>query len=267
MQIAFWSPVHGQTATTTNAAAIACMMALEYKQKILVTHNHYEKSTLESILMDQRTYLNETGDFSGIDALSRFLKFSSAFAESIENFTYCLLKNRLDLLAGTNHPHKSIYIKESIEVFERILHSAKECYDIVIVDVSAGYNEVSKSILGQSDLIVVNLNQNGFILDNFFTKEYAQLKQKCYFLLSFYDASSRYNLKNIKRRYKVNNIGVVPYSRAFSDSCNEGRLIDYLYRNFNADVNDESFELVSALKENVRNIFELLGEDAEAANY
>ncbi|MBC7959812.1 MAG: hypothetical protein H7X94_08095 [Vallitaleaceae bacterium] len=262
MQIAFWSTVHGQTTTTANSVAMACMIALEYRLKTLITHNHFERSTLETSLLDKmylRTELTELKD-SGIDALSRFIKFNAIDKESILSYTTTILKGRLDLLMGTKNANRELYFSDLNNVIETILDSAKQYYDLLFVDVAAGSNELSDKILMRAELVVVNLNQSTPVLDDFFNNHYEKVKGKCFFLISMYDESSRNHLKNIQRKYKVKEkMSVIPYCRAFADACNEGRAVDFFMRNIEAREDDAHYPFIKE----VRNSAECLLRELE----
>lgn len=264
MQIAFWSTVHGQTTTTSNTVAMACMIALEYRLKTLVTHNHYEKSTLETSLLDRmylRTELTELKD-TGMDALSRFIKFNALDKESVLSYTTTILRGRLDLLMGTKSANKDLYLSDLKGVIETILNSSKEYYDLLLIDVAAGNNELSSKILASADLIVVNLNQNTALLEDFFNNTYGEINQKCFFLISMYDETSRNHLKNIQRRYKIkDNIAVIPYCRMFADACNEGKAVDFFMKNLKADEDDVHYPFMKEVRNCVVGLLKQLDID------
>jgi hypothetical protein len=247
MQVGFWSTVHGQTATTSNTLVISLMCALEYRLKILVTHNHYARSTLETSLLNQTFLKTELMDLkdTGIDALSRFIKFNKVDKESISSYTTTILRNRLDLLMGTSNPSKELYMSDLNAVMETILTTAKDCYDLQFVDIASGDNALSNKILLSSDLIVVNINQNSFILEDFFANHKEKFKN-CMYLVGLYDKESRLNIKNIIRKYKINksDIAVIPYCREFADACNGGKAVDFFLKNLNASKEDSHYEFI-----------------------
>lgn len=264
MQIAFWSNMHGQTTTTSNTVAVACSIALNYRLKILITHNHFEKSTLETSLLDKRylnTELTELKD-TGIDALSRFIRFNSVDKESILSYTTTLLKGRLDLLMGTKNANKELYLSDFNTMIEAILNSAKDYYDILFVDVTAGNNEMANKIITNSDMVVVNLNQNLYVLEDFFNNHFESLKNKCFFLISMYDKWSKYNLKNIQRKYKIKeNIGIIPYCRGFADACNDGKAIDFFLKNYKSNQKDIHYSFINETSKSARGLLLNLGID------
>ncbi|PKM95304.1 MAG: hypothetical protein CVU84_06395 [Firmicutes bacterium HGW-Firmicutes-1] len=264
MQIAFWSTVHGQTTTTSNAVAIACAIALDYRMKTLITHSHFEKSTLEAALLDKiylNTEMTQLKD-TGIDALSRFIRFSSLDQESVLSYTNTLVKGRLDLLIGTKNTNKELYLSDFNSMIEIILNSVKSYYDLIIVDVPAGNSCISHKILFNSDLIVFNLNQNTNVLEDFFNNEYQLFQQKCVFLISMYDESSRFGLKNLQRKYKLkDNIACIPYCRTYADACNEGKAIDFFIKNRKASKDDSYYMFINEVRKSVMCIFDQLDID------
>lgn len=266
MQIAFWSTVHGQTTTTSNAVALALMIALEYRLKILITHNHYERSTLENSLIDKmylKTDLTELKD-TGIDALSRFIKFNALDKESISSYTTTILRGRLDLLMGTKSINKALYLSNLNDVIETILNSAKTYYNLLIVDVASGHNELSDKILNNAELIVVNLNQSKNVLDEFFKKDYEAVKDKCFFLISLYDVGAKYNLRTIQRKYKIkSNIAKIPYCRAYADACNEGNAVEFFIKNLHCDEDDAHYPFINSVRSSVAGLLKRLEIDID----
>lgn len=263
MQVSFWSNVHGQTATTLNMVAAAVMAALEYRLKILVTHNHFDKSGLETSLMDRKylkAELTELSD-SGIDALSRFIKFNKVDRENISNYSTTLIKNKLDLLMGTTNTSRELYMNDLNDVIDLILSSAQEYYDLILIDVSSGKNDLSNKILEHSNLVVVNLNQNISVLDDFF-EAYGTFLDKCVFLIGRYDSDSRFNLKNIRRRYNIKrDMAVIPYNIEFSDACSEGRVIDFFMKNLNVKKHDYNYVFIQEVRNAVKMLLTNAGID------
>lgn len=261
MQVSFWSNYH-QLGTTSNMVAIALFIALKYRLRILIAHNHFDRSTLESSFMDKSYIKHSLMDFSdtGIDALSRFIKFNKIGKDEISSYTTTILKNRLDLLIGTTITNKDIYqnsLKESIQL---ILQSAALYYDLVLIDTASGNNEVSKKIIDNSNLVVVNLSQNPNTIDNFLSN-YSHYKEKALVLLGKYDANSRFNIKRIKRRYNLNHIHAIPYNIEFADACIESRAVDFFIKNLESDKNDIHNNFITGVEQAAQVILNILGID------
>ena len=133
MQVSFWSNYH-QIGTTNNMIAVALFIALKYRLRILVAHNHFDRSTLESAFIDESYMEHSLMDFSdtGIDALSRFIKFNRIEKDEISSYTTTVLKNRLDLLIGTRNTNRNIYQNNLKETIRLILQSAALYYDLIL---------------------------------------------------------------------------------------------------------------------------------------
>lgn len=251
MKIAFWSNVHGQTTTTSNALALTCMFALNQNYKVLLTHNHYRHSTIERTLLGYSGNISDlsTLDDMGIDAVSRFIKFNQVEGSCIENYATNIIKNRLDVLTGTRQSNESLYYKEVNHVIELILDQAQTQYDLLVVDVSAGDNHLSEKILGNCDLVVVNLNQNIHVLDDFFKTKYSF--KKCLFLISMYDLNSNFNLRTLIRKYPQlkGNVITVPYTRSFCDAMNKGDVVDYIARNKKCGKEDKNYSFIRSINQ------------------
>lgn len=233
--VTFWSPVHGQASTTSNALATAFVAAIQLEQKTLLTHTHYTRSTLEASLMKNLPVSTQIYDDLGLDALARLAKSNRLKTSSIPDYTHTLLKRRLDLLTGTTKKDPTLFENMS-EVIPTVFELARKEYDLTIIDAHSGSrDQVSNKAMQQADLIVVNLTQNISVLDRFFNKEdwHESLNSKPYIIvLSQYDEQSRYSVKNIQRKYKhKGKIYTVPYNSQFRDSCNDGDARDFFLRN------------------------------------
>lgn len=263
MLVTFWSNYH-QSGTTSNAAALSVMIALEYRLRLLITHSQYERSSLETTFLDRQYVRNELINSKdiGIDALSGFVRYNKADRDSILSFTTTLINRKLDLLPGTTITNKEIYIRDMSDVIENLLAAVNESYDIVIIDAS-GENELKDIIIRMSDVIVVNLTQNYNVLEHFFS-QYGDLAEKCMFILSRYDKNSRLNRKNISRKYRLKDrLAVIPYNIEFSDACSEGKIIDFLLRNLKAEKDDPNHELMSSLRSASELLLRKLGINIE----
>jgi len=249
MLVTFWSNFH-QSGTTSNAAALSVMIALEYRLRLLITHNQYERSGLETTFLDRQYVQNELMNSRdvGIDALSGFIRYNKADRDNILTFTTTLINKKLDILPGTTITNKELYIRDMSDVMENLLAAVNDAYDLVVVDAS-GENELKDMIIEHSDLIAINLTQNHNALEHFFSR-YGNLSQKCVYILSRYDKDSRLNRKNVMRRYGIKEkLLTIPYNIEFSDACMEGKIIDFLIRNLRADKEDPNYELMKNLRE------------------
>lgn len=226
--IVSWSPVHGQSATTCNVAAIASMFALDYQVRSLITHTQLTFSSLESLFGKELGSMRvEDG---GMNALERLAKSGLLRPESIKDYTETIFVNSLDMLGGTKNQHMD---QQLIDV---LLQAAKEAYDVIWIDAHSGSrNKLTNRLISNADIVLVNLPQNRFVLDRFFSGEdfptYLQGKE-IILLISSYDKNSSFLIKTIKRRYKARYfICPVFYSREFKDAANRLALAEFFFRN------------------------------------
>ncbi|WP_157950205.1 ParA family protein [Vallitalea okinawensis] len=264
MQVAFWSNEQGQAGTTSNILAIAIMLALKYRYKVLLTHANFKKNTLEYSLLPKNYLQSDLMDLSdhGIDALSRFIRFNKVQEEDFENYTTSLLRNRLDLLVGTKATNKKIYDDEFAKVMKLILASAKNYYDLILIDLPVGKSPINEVILSSSDLIIINLNQNLVVLDSYFNNP-LKLDNQIY-LLGRYNPKSRFNKRSIKRRYNLkSHLNSIYYNIEFADACSEGKAIDFFLKNLDCKKEDSNYMFMQSVLMIANDILVELGLDLQ----
>jgi len=253
-QVAFWGSVHGQVATTANLVATATLIGLEQPLRTLAAHTHWARSTLESAFLKDATVEGSLVDFSdtGIDALDRLARSGRLTPDVISDYTNPILKDRLDLLTGTTKPDEAMFSNLS-DVVQGIFHTAKQFYDLTLLDLNSGkQNELTNRVLQSSDLIIVNLNQNLAVLERFFSKEDwpAVLNDKPFLIvLGQYDPHSKYTAQNIARRFRYKDpIYTVPYCTGFLDACNDRNVLDFFLRNRNVTKQQENYFFIQEVR-------------------
>ncbi|MCX7572122.1 chromosome partitioning protein ParA [Tumebacillus sp. DT12] len=271
-QVAFWGSAHGQVATTANVIASATIIGLEYSLRTLVAHTHWSRSTLEAAFLKHAAHREESlFDFSdtGIDALERLARSGRLSPEIIQDYTKPILKDRLDLLSGTTKPDEEMFASIH-EVIPGIFATANRFYNLSLIDVNSGHqNTLTKAVLGSSDLIVVNLNQNISLLERFFSKEDWPdvLNEKPFIIvLGQYDAESKYTATNIARRFRYKGpIYTVPYCTGFMDACNDRNVLDFFLRNRYVAKGHENYAFIQEVSKLGKAILEHLKIDVDAA--
>ncbi|WP_061311254.1 hypothetical protein [Clostridium botulinum] len=264
-QVAFWSPFHGQTGTTSNAISTAINIALNYKEKVLLTHMQYLKSSMESCFQKYDEGDLTKFDDVGIDSLERLVKAGKLSSEDFSNYTKVLVPNRLDILTGSTKLKKELFdnIYDSIiDIFD----CANECYDLIFVDVNSGNRDkITEKVLEQSDIIVINLNQNEKILKSFFSKkDWLDVfdRKKLIVNLGRYDPASKCSAKYIKNNYGwKDEIYTVPYLIPFMDSCNNHEVLKFFYGNNNTQKNDYTHFFMSEVNRLSQRLLEMANID------
>lgn len=243
--IVSWSPIHGQGTTTSNVAALAAHFALTYAHKSLITHTQLNYSTLESLFGKEMT--NSRGFDSGIQALERLATSGLLKADAVRDYTETVYKDRLDLLGGTQN--QSI---ETPQLLEVLLNVAEDAYDLVWIDAHSGIrSNISKRLIKKADLVVVNLPQNRFVLEQFFSVDgYPnELKGKeIIIIVSQYDSHVKPGITKIKSKYsKVHPVFAINYSSKFKDSANKGEITELFYRVTNSSKGLDISDFVDSL--------------------
>jgi hypothetical protein len=263
--IAHWSPNHG-IGTTATSIAISTHIAMNYKLKNLLTHCQYHKSNMESAFFSEN--VNESllkFNDTGVDALVRLAKSGQlSNLDKFDPYVKKLIDERLYFLMGSKKIYNSIFINNAEAVILKILDSAKKHFNIVNVDTNSGYfNEVSKKVLKDADIVVVNLSQNEKLLTDLFIHklDYEAIKdKKVIYVLSKYDVNSMWDVKFIKNNFNIKeNIFCLPYLTEYSDACNNHAALKFLSSNkrteelevFNEQLNEISNEILLKLGFNV----------------
>ena len=273
MQIAFWSPNHGQTGTTSAAVAIASMSALLYNFKILLAHSHFERSTLERCFVKEKVHQHEDLlDFSdnGLDALKRLAKNGRLSSGMVCDYTISLLANRrLDLLQGTK-TQKPIDTQETMLLLSQIFSVANKDYDLIMIDVPSGtHQKITHKIIEHSDLVVVCLNQNKALLDTYFNNpSYVSMLEgkTVMYNIGMYNKDSRYTQKNLAKLYGMNNMMYIPYDIGFMDACNNSRILDFMMRHLTTNSKKNKHKhLLEALERNCEGMMKQLEKTKQEA--
>jgi cellulose biosynthesis protein BcsQ len=236
MIVAFWSNVHGQPRTTSNMITVAVAIAMIHKRKCLVTQTHFNLNNLESCILGSRENSKEVFIDIGLDGLASILKLRAIDQDIIENYSIPLLNKNLTLLPGTSVGNRKVFMNDMGKTVSMLLAEINKHYEFVFVDVNSGADEVSKLIMDQADIVVVNLCQNKSVLDNYIT-QLKSFDKKIMYLFGSYDRNSTYNLHNLKLMYKQftkRYTGVIPYNIGFMDSQSDGSVIKYLKKNIAA---------------------------------
>ncbi|OAB44538.1 hypothetical protein [Paenibacillus glacialis] len=264
-QIAFWSPVGGQAGITANMSAVATVISIEYMTKTLISHTQWENPVLESTFI--RDKVIGEGDMnystSGIDALERLVRSKKLTPELVRDFTIPILTNRLDLMTGTTKPDGSIS-----DVVNRIFDAAKQFYDVSLIDVENGLdNSLTNAVLQNSDVIVVNLNQNLSVLQKFFRgSEFNEvLKDQEYIIvLGQYDRNSKYNVGNIKRTFKCDKpMYTIPHNTGFMDAINDATVVEFFLKNKNIRSGNDNYHFIEEVRGFAKGILSASGIDTK----
>lgn len=262
-QINIWSPYH-QTGTTSISIILSTYIAINYNLRCLIAHNQYSRSNLECAFIDGSKENEDFITLEGIDALEIAAKSNKLTKEEIWNSTRLLIKNRLELLYGSKKQREELN-----ETIFYILACAKQAYDLTFIDVSSGINnKVTDMAMRTADLIVVNLNQNLKVLDDFFTRKiyHNELDSRKYIIvLNNYDTRSKYTTKYIKKLYNFkDDIFAIPKCVDYMDSHNDHKVLDFMISNNDTCSSEEDYNFLNQIKNISLKVLDLCEIDSQA---
>ncbi|CAH0121170.1 hypothetical protein PAE9249_03696 [Paenibacillus sp. CECT 9249] len=267
-QIAFWSPACGQTGTSTNLAAAAAVIGLDYYMKTLVAYTKPGSALEPSLVRKPDELAAPAFDNTGLDALKRLARSNRLTANIVKDYTRPILKDRLDFLPGPTDFNEQEDKAGAGELVQHIFACAGQFYDTVLVEVGSGTSdELTNAILEASDVIVVNLNQNAALLDRWLGRggSFDTLRGKtCVYLLGRYDRQSRYKAGNIARKYHCKTLFTVPYSAGLMDACNDHAVIEFFMRNRNVRQGHDHYHVVHEVRRLAKTILEQADVDSLA---
>ena len=235
--ITFCSNGKGETGQTLSAVATAIYMALEHNQKILLISTSYKNNTMRNAflgneLMRRNIFANGSNVAmqNGIDGLNTIMRSNKVTPEIISNYNRIILKDRLELLLGSNATSEEY--EQIIPNYPQIIEFADRAYDIVIVDLDRELGqEVKQQILNISSIIVANMSQrigNIISLQQYINNNLKDSKQKIIYNVGRYDENIRYTAKNISRTLLKQKevIQTTPYNTSFFEACEEGKAVN-----------------------------------------
>lgn len=262
-KIVFWSPKASSVGQTLSVAAASTMMAIEEDYSNLILHAHWKSKKIESSFSsyDDLKKMNVFNSSSlGITALVRLIESNKLTPESVRNYAKPVLKQRLDVMYGTNVESREQFIKFT-ESFPRVVQVANQSYDMIWIDCpKSEQKEYIKAVVSDADIVVVTLDQEIVNFDEcmelYNSSELIKDKKKI-LLICNYEEKSKYNIPNLRRRYGIKDtIMSIPTNYVFADACNDGKLIDFFYKNLNADIKDYNGKFIYSIKSLNKQILE-----------
>lgn len=256
MKVAFWSNCNGRAGTTTNLACLSILFAMLEKKKSVIFENHYNlngvvqaftnsKQVEHNILREEFSYYEQTG----LEGLIRRVHANHTYKEVLEDIALKYLDNFIYYLPKSRNLNEEYFEYELNQVIRPLLNFLNHAFPYVFIDTAFGQSLSSKTILEQSDLVVVNLCQNKVLLDYFF-ENYKSLFHKSFILIGNYQEQSQYNLRYIRRRYQVEKerIAVIPHNVLFGDAVNNGTIVEFFTANMSCKRQEENFYFISQVK-------------------
>jgi len=216
------------------------------------------ENLVKTISQDQ----NQVGLESGVEGLIKIINSNKTTSNIVANYTRAAFNDRLDILCSPKTEKYEEY-REIAALYPNILQVADRSYDLVFVDLPKTTTDDSAiRVMEQADVIVCVVPQEIEKLNNLLKKingiESIKDKQKI-FVVGDYESGSRYNIFNLKLKYKIPEpCYVLPHNYLFTDACNDGNVLDFLYKNINAPAKDYNGEFILRATEIVEEIVKIL---------
>lgn len=264
--VTFWNNGKEQTGKTLSLAAICTHLAIEHNYRILVISTGYQDENLNNCFWEQKKMKKNLGLFGpntnvaleeGVAGLVQIMKSNKLSPELITNYTKIIFKDRLEILPsfkGNQNEYNDIR-----RYYPDIVNLANSYYDLVFVDLDKQVqDDIADMILGNSNLIVVNLSQRLTSIKSFIElrEEKPILKsRKVLLLIGRYDKFSKYNIKNISRYMgEKNKVSTIPYNTLFFEACEEASVPDLFLKLRKVDEDDRNGFFIAEVKRTVDNI-------------
>jgi len=255
VKIAFWSNVSDRCAVSENLAAISIASVIRYSYSVVMMENRLCNHNLGRAFMGNSNVapLNEVGtnyyDGAGIESLLRKIYRGEKPVGNILKHMKEIIQKRLYYIPQSRVIHSEIFDYEFDHCLHPLLSMMEEFADICFIDTASQNNLSTKTILEESDLIVVNLCQKQNILEDFFLN-YSSLISKSVFIISNYELNSLLNSRRIATTFRIpwENIAVIPYNERYEDAFLHGNVNEFIQANYKCTKDSSNFMFMQGVK-------------------
>ena len=259
MKFAFWSNVHGKSGVTSNLACISIMSVLLNRRKSILLENHISINNLEQILNE--SMLNEVvREYDlyyrmGIEQLIRQIHSGYGLDNAVKSSSLSFMDNSIYYLPQNYQMNQEVLDYELNTVIYSLFQLLESVGEDIYIDTEVNCNLSSKIILEEADLVVVNLPQNPYVLEDFFEK-YNAIAKKAVYLIGNYNPESKYNSKYILHKYRIekDKIAVIPYNVHFQNAMTDGRVICFMNQTYRCNRKCEDYYFIQEVKNAVKMI-------------
>ncbi len=238
MKISFWSHVRGLAGVTTNLTCISALVAIGRMGKTVILENHYSTNSIGDLILvpEQIAYLHEHGEYYSRYGMEYILKrlYSGEKGEKlIHGGSIPLLFSSMLYIPQGKIVNREVFEYEFNLVQEELFQALEHLADYVFVDTEANQNLSSNVILKEADMVVVNLDQDIMHLRGFFNN-YASMLDKAVYLIGNYQSEAEWDVSRICKEFHIprERIGIIPFNMEMADSMAQGRLLQFLNRNY-----------------------------------
>lgn len=246
MIVGFWSERPGVGCTTANMIIAGSMAAMQGEREITLVQGKHDRWKLDYAFLPKgrnEIFCEDYGyyNYPGIDdVLEKHLNHLYTQKDFYENVIRVQHSNLYYLPASIRNSPE-LFGKKMEVVSKNFIQGLKELDKLIFMEIDSGFGELSQELLANMDMVVVNIGQSSNSIHEVIRNP--QLMAKSVFLVGRYDSNSRYNVRNIIRRYGIDEacIGVIPYNVKYQDSIQEGRTMEFIDRNCRCGKYDDDY--------------------------
>lgn len=238
MILTFYSQVNGGC-TSSNTLAIAMQASLSGKKTVLVD---LSEQSMSQVALIGKNGSDQYYENVGIDAMLRnvvagTLEESNIFDAETE------ISPTFYYISPTVRQNKELYLQELKESLSVLVKTLEYYHDIVILDMGKKV-ELFEFLCNIPHLRINNLPQNIHLLE-----KQLQLEEKetTFFMIGNYDDTSRYTIRNLKKKYHITITGIM-HNSEFFDSIQTTELLKFFYRNENCDAMEHNYSFMEQCK-------------------
>lgn len=253
MTIGYWSEKSGMGVTYNMIATALSMSALSDRRFILMQgkHDNNRVDYAFTPYMEENMMKEDFGyyDYCGIDTIINKLENNILNIDDIMREIVRVKNSNLYYLPATRMNNKHVFDRRFLRVSEGYIERLRALRDgtVVLLELNSGLENISGNILNCIDLLVINIVQENNALGRI--RDNMAVMEKSLFIVGKYDDKSEFNIRNIYRRYHIDEtaIGAVPYNVKFKDSVCLGRCREFFERNTRVRRENENYTFMKYL--------------------
>lgn len=269
--VSFWTEDDKETGQTSTAIAVATQMAIQHNKKVLLISTYENNKEIDAAYIKPQaqksnllSFLNlnkkTVGIESGVTGLMKIEGSNKLSPELIKDYTGIIFKERLEVLSG----YDGVETPTIDAFYVSLIKKANMVYDIVLVDLKKGINELAQDILTISDVVVYGMTQKRHSIEVYAKSRKEGYTAKNYNIVGYigrYDKFSKYTQKNIIRTIKTkDSLFPIIYNTLFSDACDEGLVVDYFLKMQTMSEKDRNANFLNNIKELIKGILYKIDE-------
>ena len=252
MKIVFWSN-YPKSDVTSNMTAVCVMFSLMYPAKVMMMTNHCNHDNLgrtllgrcyDDVLMEDSGYLDGRGlkpNIKRIEEVPGCFDYPQNAETLSEDGLYYFAQGKLF--------NNEIYELRVMEEINRFFGYLNESEDYIFIDAKSQDSISTVRLLEEADIVVVNLKQDERMMKDFF-KKYGSITGKAFFFISEYKQKNTYSKNKFINEFSIhpNRVAVIPYNPEFVPLVDDGRITEYVMRNYNCRKNTKEYYYIGHLK-------------------